>query len=711
MASSKFVRLRKQLALFDIFVISAGAMISSGFFLLPGLAAAQTGSSLVLAYFLSGVLILPAMLSKAELATAMPRAGGTYYYLDRTLGPLLGTIGGIGTWLALVLKSGFALIGMGAYLSLVVDAPVIPMAVAAALVFGALNLFGTRQSSGLIRVFVLALLVILAYFLVHGLVEVSEHIPDRSARLSPMFVDGVDGLLGAIGLVFVSYVGLTKVASLAEEVENPDRNIPLGMFIALVTVTGIYVVGAYIMVVVLGVDTLSQSLTPVADTANAFTRWLPSRISMWIMIGAAVLAFASMANAGILASSRYPLAMGRDHIFPKVFASTGGRGVPVASVILTVGLLVVILLTLDVKGVAKLASALQLLIFGLINLAVIVMRESGLHSYDPGFRSPFYPWPQLVGIFFPLVLVAEMGWLPVLFTLGVTAVSFGWYNYYAKPRIARDGAIYHVFERLGRKRYAGLDRELRDIMKEKGLRAKDPFDHLVAQADILDYREECDLDELLHTAAIHLAAKVPATVEELERSLAMGIESGGAPVSHGAALIHARLPVLEDSAMVLARAAGGVTAADNMGEIARQTRDQSVQAVFVLVSGENDPGRHLRILAQIAGRVEDQGFIPEWLASADEQELKETLLRDDRFLSLRLDPDQPEARWVGTSLQKLDLPEGVLVALIRRDGRSIVPQWRTVLESGDRVTLIGEPVQLAELARSLGRELPGLTEL
>jgi mannitol/fructose-specific phosphotransferase system IIA component (Ntr-type) len=502
---------------------------------------------------------------------------------------------------------------------------------------------------------------------------------------------------------------LTKVASLAEEVDNPDRNIPLGMLIALVTVTAIYVVGSYIMVMVLGVETLSHSLTPVADTAKAFTRWMPSQISMWIMVGAAVLAFASMANAGILASSRYPLAMGRDHIFPKLFANTGTRGVPVASIILTVALLVLVLVTLDVKGVAKLASALQLLIFGLINLSVIVMRESGLHSYDPGFRSPFYPWPQLVGIFFPLVVVAEMGWLAVLFTLGVTAVSFGWYNYYAKPRIARDGAIYHVFERLGRKRYAGLERELRDIMKEKGLRAEDPFDHLVAQAEVLDYPNPCDLDQVINTAAIHLAAKVPATSEELERSITMGIEAGGAPVSHGAALLHARLPVLEDSAMVLVRCASGVTAADSMGVIARQTRDQLVQAVFVLVSGENDPSRHLRILAQLAGRVEDEAFIPEWLSSADEQELKETILRDDRFLSLRLDVGQPEARWVGRSLQKLNLPEGVLVALIRRGGRSIIPQWRTVLQEGDRVTVIGEPAELAELGRSLGREPPRLT--
>ena len=90
MAANEGHRLKKELSLLDVYVIALGPMLSSGFFLLPGLAAAKTGPSVVLAYFLAGLLVLPAMLSKAELATAMPRAGGTYYFLDRSLG----TVGG-----------------------------------------------------------------------------------------------------------------------------------------------------------------------------------------------------------------------------------------------------------------------------------------------------------------------------------------------------------------------------------------------------------------------------------------------------------------------------------------------------------------------------------------------------------------------------------------------------------------------------------------
>ncbi|MDP6125791.1 MAG: amino acid permease, partial [Candidatus Latescibacteria bacterium] len=110
--------LKKELGLLDVYAIATGATLSAGFFLLPGLAAAQAGPAIVLSYMIAAIPLVPAMFSIIELATAMPRAGGVYYFLDRTLGPLVGTIGGIGTWLALVLKVAFALVGMGAYLSL-----------------------------------------------------------------------------------------------------------------------------------------------------------------------------------------------------------------------------------------------------------------------------------------------------------------------------------------------------------------------------------------------------------------------------------------------------------------------------------------------------------------------------------------------------------------------------------------------------------------
>ena len=118
---SKKKRFKKELGLFDVYAVATGTTLSAGFFLLPGLAAQEAGSALVLAYLLAALPMVPAMFSVVELATAMPRAGGVYYFLDRSLGPMVGTIGGLGTWLALMLKVAFALVGMGAYLGLWYD--------------------------------------------------------------------------------------------------------------------------------------------------------------------------------------------------------------------------------------------------------------------------------------------------------------------------------------------------------------------------------------------------------------------------------------------------------------------------------------------------------------------------------------------------------------------------------------------------------------
>ncbi len=149
-----------------VFAIGTGTTLSAGFFLLPGLAAEIAGPALVAAYLLAALPLVPAMFTIVELATAMPRAGGVYYFLDRSLGPMVGTIGGLGTWIALTLKVAFALVGIGAYAGLfVAELPVTPVAVGLAVVLGAVNAFGAKATGRFQVVLVAGLLAILGAFL------------------------------------------------------------------------------------------------------------------------------------------------------------------------------------------------------------------------------------------------------------------------------------------------------------------------------------------------------------------------------------------------------------------------------------------------------------------------------------------------------------------------------------------------------------------
>ena len=693
-------QLKKTLTLFDVYAISTGAMFSSGFFLLPGLATAKAGPAAVLAYFLAGILILPAMFSAAELSTAMPKAGGAYYFLDRSLGPLAGTVGGLGTWLALVLKSAFALVGMGAYLILFLDVPKKPLAVALTVAFAALNIVGAKETSGLQRFFVTVLVGVLAFFVAQGLFAVAG-LPDGEVarQFTPFAPFGTEGLLSTIGLVFVSYAGLTKVASVAEEVQDPDRNLPLGMILSLATATFIYCVGVFIMIAVLEPSELRSDLTPVATAAEAFFDWLPGEWGVWLIVVAAVAAFASTGNAGILSASRYPLAMARDRLVTPRLGTLGRFGTPVPAIVVTAALMVFVILALDVEAIAKLASAFQLFLFGLLNLAVIVMRESRIASYVPGYRSPWYPWVQIVGVISPLFLIAELGGLAIVLSFVLVLVGIAWYVYYVRPNpaVEREGAIYHLFARLGQRRYEGLDGELRTILKDKGLRDETPFEHLVTRASVLDVGDHSTFEAVIHAAAVRLADRSGLDADRLAQGFLDGSRTGATPVSRGAALPHLRLPEVDRPELVLARSRTGLAIPTDTTGDRQPDAEARVHAVFFLLSPENPPGRHLRTLASLASRIDDAPFLDDWRRAETEQDLKEVLIHNDRFLSLSLLPDGATAALVGLALKDVTLPSDVLVALIHRDGEMTVPSGATVLRAGDRLTILGAPKGIRQL--------------
>lgn len=691
---TKSERLRKELGFFSVFSLSTGATLSAGFFLLPSIAAQQAGPAINLAYLIAAIPLIPATFSIVELATAMPRAGGAYYFLDRSLGPMMGTIGGIGTWFALVLKTAFALVGMGAYLSLFFpQMPIVALAVVFALVFGAINLLGAKGAGTAQQLLVLGLLAILAWLLT-GFNQV------RWSHFQGYFDAGWENLFATAGLVYISYVGVTKVASVSEEVKDPVKTLPRAVFASLGVAMLIYFLGTTLMIGALGVERITDQTSPtyyapVAATAEALFG-APGKIAITV---AAVLAFSSVANAGILSASRYPLAMSRDNLLPSQFQWLSPGGIPRFGVVLTVGVIIVLLLFFPAKEIAKLASAFQLLMFALLCLAVIAMRESKLASYDPSFRSPLYPWMQILGIVSALLLFSEMGWLSILFSLGMVAAAVIWFFRYAQRRVDREGAIFHAFQELGQYRHEPLDAELRGIMTEKGLREEDPFDDVVARSFVIDLPCGAGIEAAACRAAEVCASQVPDSAEHIQEGFLRSVNLGAMAIGGGGALPHLRIAGIERPEMVLVRCKDGIQIdhLDDFGEV--HPPEKPVQALFFLISPEENPGQHLRILAHIAGQLENEEFMPQWLAAETDQEIKEALLRSERFVSVVVSGHSPSAELIGRRIRELDLPEDVLIAIIRRGDRSLVPRGSTRIIEGDRLTIIGEPQVIAGLFR------------
>ena len=434
--------LERDLGLLAVLAISIGAMVGSGIFILPGLAMAEAGPAVVAAYLLAGILVLPAALSKSEMATAMPEAGGTYLYIERGMGPLLGTIAGIGTWFSLSFKSALALVGGMPYLAVLFDIPPTTVALTLCVLLIVVNIAGVKQTGRMQVAVVVVMLAAMVWFVVQSASST------EAVRFRGFFDESAGGLLAATGLVFVSYAGVTKIASVAEEVENPDRNIPLGILGSLAFTTFLYVAIVAIMVGVVPGPELLDSYTPMTDVAE-LTMGTPGVVAIVV---AAVLALFSTANAGILSSSRYPLAMSRDALAPSVFESVSARfNTPRNAITITGILMLGLIAFVPIVDIAKLASAFKILVFALVNAALIAFRKADLDEYDPAFESPFYPWTQLFGIGASLVLLTQMGVVPLVGAVGLVFTGLVWYGLFVRSRIDREGAAADVVRRsLGR---------------------------------------------------------------------------------------------------------------------------------------------------------------------------------------------------------------------------------------------------------------------
>jgi amino acid transporter len=406
-------------------------MIGSGIFVLPGLAFEIAGPSVILAFFLAGLVVIPAALSQSEMATAMPEAGGTYLYIDRAMGPLMGTIAGFGVWFSLIFKASFALVGLSAYLEFFVDHPERPVAAALAVMLIIVNLVGVKETARFQKALVTVVLALLGGFVILGTPNTDP------ASFTPFFSEGVSGLLSGTAVVFVAYIGVTQVASVAEEVKRPGRNIPLSILASVGVAMLLYPAVVAVMVGVTPADELAHTETPILTAAGHFL----GSAGTYIVAAMAVLALISMANSGIIASARYPFAMARNSLAPPFLAQIGSRsGAPIAGIAVTGTVLILLVLFVPLIELAKLASAFQLLVFALVNLALIAFRESDLDWYEPKFRSPLYPAVQIFGIISSLLLLTQMGTVPILGAVVFVVAGIIWYRVFGQSRAVKESA-------------------------------------------------------------------------------------------------------------------------------------------------------------------------------------------------------------------------------------------------------------------------------
>ena len=397
-------------------IISLSAMLGSGLFVLPAFAYNMMGPTVWLAYLLAASVVLPGALSKSELSTSMPTSGGTYVYIERTFGAWIGTVTGLGLWISFLLKSAFALIGFSAYfftisslLGFSFDIKYISVVLLFLMVF--INILGVSKIKS-----IQTPILITSVGLLVGISVWALFTGDTNLTL-PLQFDmsgaGLTSLAETSAFVFVAYAGVTKIAAVAEEVTDPGKNLPRGILLSLLISTCLYSFVLYAMSAVLEPSAfLNEAGVPKEDIVYVFARHIGGDGLGNFAAIIAILTMVSMSLAGIMAASRFPFAMARDNLLPTAMEDVHPKyETPHNTILLTGALMLLCILFLPVQKIAKLASGFKIMVFILINISVIILRQSKLTNvwHHPKYKSPLYPVFQIYGVVGGIALLFVMG--------------------------------------------------------------------------------------------------------------------------------------------------------------------------------------------------------------------------------------------------------------------------------------------------------------
>ena len=338
---------------------------------------------------------------------------------------------------------------------------------------------------------------------------------------------------------------------------------------------------------------------------------------------AALIAFISTANAGILSSSRVPFAMAKDDFLPSRFSALSKKfHTPYSSIIFTGLSMLFLIFFLDLENLVKTASTLMIILFMFVNLAVIVMRESKIINYRPTFKTPFYPWMQILALIAYSFLIFEMGKVPLVVSFSFVGASCVWFLLYAR-KIKRQSALMHLVERITAREFVdtSLEEELKGILHKRDNIIKDRFDHLIEECPVFDIDQVMARDEFFAYVSKTLSGRLGVDAEQIKDLLIRREEESHTVIDKGLAIPHIVVPGKNKFEAVLVRARCGIVFSPD---------EEPVHIIFVLVGSQDVRNFHLRALMAIAQIVREHNFYKNWMRMKDKESLRMLVLSSTR---------------------------------------------------------------------------------
>jgi APA family basic amino acid/polyamine antiporter len=417
--------LKRSVGLLDLTALGIGAVVGTGIFVIIGEAIGKTGPSIVVSFALAGVTCMFSALAYAELASSIPVSGSAYTYSYATLGELAAWIIG---W-DLIIEYGVAVagiaVGWGQYFNELLDSAFgwsLPKSIAlppgeggdvnlpavfVVLAMVGLLAYGVRETARSNTVMVATKLVVLLIFIVLGATAF------KAGNTTPFTTNGFSGIVDAAALIFFAYIGFDAISTAGEEVERPQRDLPLAIIGSLLIVTVLYILVAVVAVGALPAEQLGTSSAPLAAALDdgAGYSWGSTVISI-----GALIAITSVVLTILYGLTRIVFAMSRDGLLPGFFAKLTGRRTPAASTVLLGSLIAVIAAFVPLTTIAEFVNIGTLFAFVIVNVGVIILRRTQ-PGLERGFRVPGVPYVPIVGSLLCIYLMTRLE--------GLTWVRFG----------------------------------------------------------------------------------------------------------------------------------------------------------------------------------------------------------------------------------------------------------------------------------------------
>lgn len=438
--------LRRELGVFDATMVVVGGIIGAGIFINPAIVAARlpSGTLVIAAWVFGGAIALAGAFVFAELAAALPQAGGEYAYLRDAYHPLVGFLFG---WASLFLIQGGGIaavaITFAQYLLRLTGragASPTPIAIAALVLLAFVNVLGVKPGSRLLNALVIAKIAILAVLIVGGLSVAPGAAATARAAVSaiPLASVGVLGFGAALVPIFFSYGGWQSANLVAEETRDPRKTLPRALVAGIVVVILVYVSVNFVYLRALGHAGLAATRTPAADAVRSL---FGAGVDKFLAAAIAVSAFGFL-DLSLLAPTRISYAMARDGLFPDSVARLHPRfQTPSVAIALQAGWSAILVVLGDYGSLVDSVVFADGIFFALAAAAIFILRRRAGGPPPPGrFRTPGYP-------VVPILFVAA-----ALFTVGSAVRS--------SPRRAAAGTallatgvpVYFAYARRHRRR-------------------------------------------------------------------------------------------------------------------------------------------------------------------------------------------------------------------------------------------------------------------